>query len=201
VANAGKINILVVDDEPASQVTLRQILDAEGWNVVVAPSARHALPVLAKGDWTLVVANLVTTGVSGPLFATLRELAMAPALEDGKARLRVLFILPESLGADTQRVLEIDRLPYALRPFNLNDFLEKVSDLLMESTAIPTPIRQVRQDGPMASRPTRAKQSRNDGGPRMFAKREEYSMTEEELAEWEKQEEAERRKKKQLPQR
>jgi DNA-binding response OmpR family regulator len=193
-----KISILVIDADEASQAALRQILDAEGWSVGVAHEARQALPALAKAEWTLVIANLGTTGLSGPLFATLRELALAPAMDSGKARLRVLFVLPESLGAQTQGVLESERLPYVLRPFNLHDFLEKVSDLLMESGAIPSPIRQVRQEGLGATR--RSRQRRfgrgQSEGPRMFANREDYSMTEEEITEYEKQEEEARRKKK-----
>lgn len=197
-----KINILVIDDDPASQAALRQILDSEDWSVGVAPAASQAMSALAKRDWTLVVANLATTGLSGPLYATLRELALAPATESGKARLRVLFVLPESLGAAAQAALESDRLPYARRPFNLHDFLEKVSDLLMESGAIPSPIRQVQQDGGAARRQVRQRQQEarvQDRGKGMFAKREDYAMTEEEIAEYEKQEEEARRKKKKVP--
>jgi DNA-binding NtrC family response regulator len=199
---ASKITILIIDDDEASQVALRQILDTESWSVGVASAARQALPALAKGDWTLVVANLSTTGLSGPLFTTLKELALAPAMESGKGRLRVLFVVPQTHGVEAQRALESARLPYVLRPFNLHDFLEKVSDLLMESEAIPAPIRRVRQEGLVADRQTRQRQQSNRGraeGPRMFAKREDYAMTEEEIAEYEKQEEEARRKKKKVP--
>ena len=78
---------------------------------------------------------------------TLRELALAPAMESGKARVRVLFLVPEAGAGAVQPVLEQERLPYALKPFNLHDVLEKVSDLLLEAGAIPQSIRQVRREG------------------------------------------------------
>ena len=45
-SNSGKVSILVVDDDPSSQDTLRQMLDSEGWSVVLdddrAPPAQTA---------------------------------------------------------------------------------------------------------------------------------------------------------------
>jgi len=198
-----KITILVIDDDDSSQAAMRQMLDSEGWSVYVATKANLVLPALAKGDWTLVIANLAMTGLSGPLFATLKELALAPAMEAGKGRLRVLFLLPETMGADAQRALESERLPYVLRPFNLQDFLDKVSDLLLEREAIPSPIRRVRFEGAASGRPRRplhAQARTHERGQGMFAKHGDYTMTEEEIAEYEKQEkEEETRRKKNNP--
>jgi DNA-binding response OmpR family regulator len=202
VGKASKVTILVIDDDAFSQGALRQMLDSEGWSVHVASQAAVVLPALAKGDWTLVIANLALTGLSGPLFATLRELALAPAVEDGKGRLRVLFLVPEAMGPEAQRVLEADRLPYVARPFNLQDVLDKVSDLLMEREAIPAPIRRVRFAGAGSARLSRSlhEHRSHDRGQGMFAKHSDYTMTEEEISEYEKQEkEEEARRKKNNP--
>ena len=199
-----KVTILVIDDDEASQAALRQMLDSEGWSVHIAANASLVLPALAKADWTMVIANLAMTGHSGPLFATLKELALAPAMDAGKGRLRVLFLLPETMGAEAQTTLESERLPYVLRPFNLHDFLEKVSDLLMEREAIPSPIRRVRQEGAASGRPRpllQAEKQSQGRGQGMFTKHGDYTMTEEEIAEYEQQEKEEvaRRKKTTIP--
>ncbi len=79
----------------------------------------------------------------------------------------------------------------------------------METDALTTPIRRVRHDASEAERKrneTRAghesaiRQGRRDTG--MFAKRDEYVMTEEEIAEYEKteKEEQDQRRKKKQPQ-
>ena len=203
-----KIGILIIEDDEASQSALRQVLDSEGWQVRIAPVMTHALAELSTGAWSLVIVSLHMTGLTGPVFLTLRDLALAPALEEGKVRARVLFLVPEAMAREAQPALEKDRLPYVLKPFQFNDFLEKVSDLLMETDSLATPIRQVRHDASAADRKRResraghesaVRQNRRDTG--MFANRSEYVMTEEEIAEYEKSEKEEQdriRKKKPL---
>ena len=204
-----RIGILIIDDDVASQSALRQVLDSEGWHVRVVPIISDALHELSSGEWSLVIVNVSMTGLSGPVYMTLKELALAPAVEQGMVRARVLFLVPEVASSEAQPILEKERLPYVLKPFQFNDFLEKVSDLLMETDALTTPIRRVRHDASAAERKrneTRAghesaiRQGRRDTG--MFAKRDEYVMTEEEIADYEKteKEEQEQRKKKKQPQ-
>src|SRR5579862_7454472 len=77
VASVAEIGILIVDDDIVSQRALKNILDAEGWRVRIVPLASHALPELASGAWSLVIANVALTDPRGPLFAILRELEQA----------------------------------------------------------------------------------------------------------------------------
>jgi len=178
------VGILIVDDDRSSQTALRELLDSEGWRVGIVPLASQALPELAGGDWSLVVANVSLTGLEGPLFSTLKELAQAAPLEDGHKRARVLFLVPELAGALAQPILEREHLPYALKPFHLHDFLEKVSDLLVEVKAIAAPIRQVRYEFGGLRKKKKSEARSNS----MFASRDSFSYTDEELAEYEKQE-------------
>ncbi len=204
-----QVGILIIDDDEASQAALRQVLDSEGWKVHIVPLANQALGELASGEWKLVIVNVAMTGLDGPLFSTLRELALAPPLEAGATRVRVLFLVPELAGAAAQPVLEREGLPYALKPFHLHDFLEKVSDLLLETNAISAPIRRIRYDPNARDHRTggdrrflherRSGPDRRSGRDRretsMFAARADYMMSEEEILEFEKQEEEEQKKK------
>ena len=194
------ISILIIDDDEASQGALRQLLDSEGWRVSVAPLPATALQELAARDWKLVIANVAMTGLSGPLFATLSELALSEAMEGGATRVRVLFLVTELVALEAQPVLERARLSYLLKPFHLHDFLERVSDLLMETETIATPIRRVRQG--VRSRHGRGRESAAGLGSarntNMFANREDYEMTEEEILEYERQQ-AEESKQKREP--
>jgi DNA-binding response OmpR family regulator len=188
----GDVRILVIDDDAVSQSALRQILDSEGWKVSAVPMVREGLVTLATGDWNLVIVNVAMTGVDGPLFTTLKELSQAEGAE-GKTRVGVLFLVPELAAYDAKPVLEQEKLPYVLKPYHLHDFLERVSDLLLDVRAISDPIRHVRR-----LRAERRSKDRRTGERRqsaMFASRKDYYMTEEEIAEYEKQE-AESRKKK-----
>lgn len=198
-----KIGILIIEDDEANQSALRQLLDSEGWYVRVVPVARHALQELSTGEWSLVILNIAMVGLTSPVYLTLRELALAPAVEEGRVRARVLFVVPESATLEALPIFERERLPYVVKPFQFHDLLEKVSDLLMEAAALANPIRRVRHDSGLSERKRlEGRQGRESGNalaPRntnMFAKRDEYVMTEEEIAEFENSEREERELKK-----
>ena len=177
-----QVGILVLDDNGPGGSAVKQILDSEGWRVRVVGDTKMLLAELKTGEWSLVIANVALTGVDGPAFVTLRELASVPAA-DG-ARVRVLYLVPEITSGQYISHLEAARLPYVLRPYHLHDFLEKVSDLLVEVKAIEGPIRQVRHEfGALRKKKRLAAKSNS-----MFASRESFSYTDEELAEYEKQE-------------
>ena len=177
-----QVGILILDDDSQSRETLRQILDSEGWRVRLVPDTRLLLTELKTGEWALVIANVALTGVDTPVFITLRELANVSADDGG--RVRALYLVPEMTGSQYVPGLELSRCPYVVRPFHLHDFLEKVSDLLVEVRAIEGPIRMVRREfGAL-----RKKKKQTGRVTSMFASRDSYVYTDEELAEYEKQE-------------
>jgi len=82
---ASEVRILVIDDDAASQAALRQMLDAEGWEVEIVPMVNQGLAALAAGGWVLVIVNVGLCGPESLLFHMLRELALA---EPWRARRR-----------------------------------------------------------------------------------------------------------------
>jgi CheY-like chemotaxis protein len=209
-----EVGILIVDDDVASQRALKLVLDSEGCRVRILGQASEAMAELATGRWDLVVINAALLDMQGPIFMTLRELAQAHMVATdttaggaestgGGKRFRALFLVPLMGSKDVPLILEREGLPYSFKPYHLHDFLQKVSDLLFEGGAIAEPIRSF--DG------VQRKKGRGDSGrsrdahssKKMFASREDYQMTEEELAEFERQEreEAERKKRTKQPNR
>ncbi|MGC1621021.1 MAG: hypothetical protein WA765_21200 [Candidatus Acidiferrum sp.] len=177
-----QVGILILDEDDQNKGTLRQILDSEGWRVRLVQDPQLLLSELKSGQWSLVIANIAMAGMGSPLFITLRELASVSHEEGG--RIRALYLVPEMAGSQFVGQLELARAPYVVRPFHLHDFLEKVSDLLVEVKAIEGPIRQVRHEfGAMRKKKKQAGRSNS-----MFASRDSYSYSDEELAEYEKQE-------------
>jgi DNA-binding response OmpR family regulator len=200
-----QVGILIVDDDITSQRALRNILDAEGWRVRIVPLASQALAELATGGWNLVIVNVALVDPGSPLFALLKELAQADAAETAasprsaaaRKHIRVLFLVPLLMVKDIQPVLEREGLPYSHKPYHLHEFLERVSELLLESGSIAEPIRGV---GGFAARKKRRHEHRFGRETKrgaMFASREDYQMSEEEMLEFERTEEEEQRKKRQ----
>ena len=181
ISPSAQVGILVLDNDGQGASAVRQILDSEGWRVRIVADNKMLMSELKSGEWSLVVANVAQTGVDSPAFITLRELATVSAKDGG--RIRALFLIPELSAGQYVVPLEAARLPYVLRPYHLHDFLEKVSDLLVEVKAIEGPIRQVRHEfGELR------KKKKQAGRNSMFASRDSFSYTDEELAEYERQE-------------
>jgi CheY-like chemotaxis protein len=199
-----EVGILIIDDDIASQRALKLVLDSEGWRVRIVEQASHAMVELATGAWDLAIVNVALLDLQGPVFVTLRELVQADASapppdaepsqegEPRAKRFRALFLVPLMGSKEVPLLLEREGLPYSFKPYHLHDFLQKVSELLLESSAIDEPIRSVQGFGGKKRRSSRD----GRGSQKMFASREDCQMTEEELAEFERQEkeEAERKK-------
>ena len=210
-----EVGILIVDNDIASQRALKNVLDAEGWQVRIVPTASHALPELASGSWNLAIVNTSLIDLRGPIFAILRELAQAD--QDGQhadaaeapaqnpspdaapssnlpRQFRVLFLVPVAEAKTVQPVLERVGLPYSFKPYHLHDFLEKVSELLVESGAVEQSLRGIGDFSTMRKRRRPATARPDAGRGAMFASRADYQMTEEEMAEFERQETDDRKK-------
>ena len=195
-----EVGILIVDDDVANQHALKNVLDSEGWRVRIVHRDSEALAELAGGSWSLAIVNIKLIDVRGPLFAILKELSQAEAPaqpsagDSGRTGFRVLYLVPATVTRHVLPVLEREGLPYSIKPYHLNDFLEKVSDLLVEAGAIAQPIRSIGGFAQAKKRRREIRTSRDSRRGMMFASREDYQMTEEEMVEFERQEEEERKK-------
>jgi DNA-binding response OmpR family regulator len=176
-----QVGLLVLESDPGSSAALKQILDSEGWRVRIVQDVKMLHVELKTAEYSLLIANIALIGLDSPTFHVLKELGGVSA-EDG-GRIRTLFVIPELNGSQFIGHLEAVRLPYVLRPFHLHDFLEKVSDLLVEVKAIAAPLRMTRYEFGEA----RKKKKQASRTTSMFASRDSYSYTEE-IAEYEKAE-------------
>ena len=185
-----QVGILVLDSDPSGASAVKQVLDSEGWRVRVVPDAKALLNELKSADWSLVVANAAAIDLDSPAFFTLREIATVP--QESGGRIRALFIIPEAAERQLTGQIEASRLPYVVRPYHLHDFLEKISDLLVEIKVIDAPIRLVRREFGAIRKKKKQAAGRNS----MFAARDTFSYTEEEIAEYEREEATEASKSK-----
>ncbi|MCK9420307.1 MAG: diguanylate cyclase [Nitrospirae bacterium] len=60
-----KLDILVVDDEPSISQVVSLVLSEDGHHVDVAGSGEEALELFAKGDYSLLISDIVMPGMSG----------------------------------------------------------------------------------------------------------------------------------------
>jgi CheY-like chemotaxis protein len=100
--------VLLVDDNPASRLTLKTVLEAGGYNVDAAASAAEAVGKLDEGEYELVLSDLQMESPEAGLkvIAHARMMNYKPATalittyQNAKptaAQQRSLFIKPEDL--------------------------------------------------------------------------------------------------------
>ena len=141
------------------------------------------------------------TDVRGPLFNILKDLSQGAAdAPDGASidesrpkRIRVLFLVPMLAVTHAQPILEQESLPYIVKPYHLHDFLGKVSELLVETGTLVDPIRGIGDFSGTGRRQKGVREARKKRSS-MFAARDDYQMSEEEMLEWERSEEEARKK-------
>jgi CheY-like chemotaxis protein len=116
--------VLLVDDDPASRLTLQTVLEAGGYRVDSAASAAEAMAKVESREYELVLAGL---RIEAPE-AGLSVLAHARMMEYKPATALLTTYSPTSLlagrGAEAGKVL--------IAPEDLPELLTKVADLISE---------------------------------------------------------------------
>jgi two-component system OmpR family response regulator len=121
---AQKAHILVVEDEEHLATGIKYNLDAEGYRVTTVkdgPSALAMLETNAK-NIDLVILDLMLPGMSG--------YAVCEALRAKDKNLPVLILSARTLAEDRARGFEVGANQYLTKPFDLDEFLSRVKNLL-----------------------------------------------------------------------
>ena len=97
-----KATILLVDDDPAILITIGDVLQFKGYNVITATSAEQASAQLARSRPDLIILDISMPGMGGLGF--LKEIAS----KEGKPRFPVLVLTARSMLADFFQEVEVD---------------------------------------------------------------------------------------------
>jgi DNA-binding response OmpR family regulator len=117
--------ILVIEDEPAMQVGLRDNLEIEGYDVTIAGDGREGLHALLGQTWDLVILDVMLPKLSG--YDVLRE---------SRAKgVRTPVIMLTAKGEEVDKVLglELGADDYITKPFSLRELLARVKAVLRRS--------------------------------------------------------------------
>ena len=115
-------NILLVEDDSYLLQLIYEILESKEYNVTTAVSGEGAIEALNTNDFDLVITDLIMGEANG--IAVLKK---AKELNHET----MVIIMTGSLNIDFAiEALRIDADDYILKPFNLADLLERVSNCL-----------------------------------------------------------------------
>jgi two-component system OmpR family response regulator len=124
---AGKQHILVVEDEEHLAMGIKYNLVAEGYRVTVCGDGRAALKLLteSRDDIDLIVLDLMLPGMSG--------YAVCESLRAIDRELPVLILSARTLAEDRTRGFDLGANQYMTKPFDLDEFISRVRNLLTYS--------------------------------------------------------------------
>jgi two-component system, OmpR family, alkaline phosphatase synthesis response regulator PhoP len=114
--------VLVVEDEAHLAEGLQYNLEAEGYEVEIAPDGEVALEALVGNDFDLVILDLMLPRVNG--FEVLRRIRASGDF------VPVLILTAKDEHADIVRGLEDGADDYLAKPFRLGELLARVRGLL-----------------------------------------------------------------------
>jgi len=121
---ATKEHILVVEDEEHLALGIKYNLDAEGYRVTAVGDGPAALRIIEeqRGEVDLVILDLMLPGMSG--------YAVCEAIRAADKDLPVLILSARTLTEDRTRGFDVGANQYLTKPFDLDEFLSRVKNLL-----------------------------------------------------------------------
>ena len=119
--------ILVIDDDRELCELLKRRLSAEQMQVDCCYSGREGLAALSKGDYQLVVLDLMMPGISG--FEVLEEIRVSSSVP-------VLMLTAKGDNASKVYGLRLGADDYLAKPFDMDEFLARVNSLIRRYTVL-----------------------------------------------------------------
>ncbi len=127
-----KASILVVDDEPRLLESVRQILEAEGYRVLLAGDGIEALEVLEKEPVELILADVAMPRMNGyQLYERVRQ-------NPDWLYIPFVFLSARSLDSDIRYGKELGADDYLTKPFEPADLLATVRGKLRRASQLLT---------------------------------------------------------------
>lgn len=131
-----KYRILLAEDEPSLNETIRLNLELEGYKVTSVTDGKSALKTFKSERFNLVILDVMMPEMDG--FTVCESIRLENNV------VPILFLTAKNTGADRVQGLKLGADDYLSKPFNLEELLLRVQNLLKRSTnsvvSIPTKI-------------------------------------------------------------
>jgi two-component system sensor histidine kinase ChiS len=120
-------HILVVDDEPSICRLIKMSLAVEGYEVRTVNSGFEAMEELEKEKYALVLLDIMMPGMNG--FEVCSAIRSKPEFKG----MKIAFLTAMGNPGDAQRGFALGGDDYIIKPFDPEELLIKVQDLIGSS--------------------------------------------------------------------
>ncbi len=130
-SHSGAKHILVVEDERHLSVGIKFNLEAEGYRVSVVEDGKAALNLMEdpEQEIDLMILDLMLPGMSG--------YAVCEAVRNAGNDIPILMLSARTLPEDRTRGFDVGTSQYLSKPFDLDELLSRVKNLLKHFTRRP----------------------------------------------------------------
>jgi CheY-like chemotaxis protein len=129
-------NILIVDDDPAVQATMRIVLERAGHRVVVAGDGRKGLAIFEAGDFDVLILDIFMPGMDG--------LETMKFIHQRQPLIPILVISGRQISSDAssgpdflKMATKLGAISSLQKPFRPVELLAAVAGCLEAAAALP----------------------------------------------------------------
>ena len=132
-----RIRILIVEDDPDMAELISDLVEAEGWTPLTAPSAEEAAVVLARETVHLVLVDHNLPGASGRTFA-----------QRLRAQTNIGIVMVTAAGSAADRVLGLETAAddYVVKPFEPIELTARIKAVLRRTIPSLKPEREAEHE-------------------------------------------------------
>ena len=116
--------VLVVDDEPNIVMSLRFLMEREGFEVEVAPTGEEALKALEKAPADLVLLDVMMPKLDG--FEVCQRIRNNPDWQGTK----VIMLTAKGRDVERDKGLALGADAYVTKPFSTRELVARVKEML-----------------------------------------------------------------------
>mgnify|MGYP001320451664 FL=1 len=127
--------ILIIEDDPAIRIGLKETFTTEGYNVSDAETGTKGFELAGKHDFDLIVLDLILPGKDG--------IEICKDLRSDGVKTPIIMVTSRKEEIDKILGLEIGADDYVTKPFSIRELLARVKALIRRSTYEPGEIEEV----------------------------------------------------------
>lgn len=117
-------NILIIEDEKAVQENIADLLELNGYNVVLANNGKQGLILTRTIQPDLIISDVAMPVVDGYEFIEKMKL-------DNKLKnIPVIFLSAKTKPEDIQKGMELGAIDYLTKPYNNNELLKSIKKIV-----------------------------------------------------------------------
>jgi DNA-binding response OmpR family regulator len=116
--------VLVVDDEPNIVMSLRFLMEREGFQVEVAATGQAAVAALGRQPADLVLLDVMMPELDG--FEVCQRIRASPAWRDTK----IVMLTAKGRDVERDKGLALGADAYVTKPFSTRDLVAQVKQML-----------------------------------------------------------------------